>query len=110
MEIQEPNSAGLQNLVKPLGEAIQKAHALTEGKRTDAFNHQKVIAESLSTLSWVVYTGKDCGKGIPRIKIFYALNGERTMSQYTEKSKSVPQVFCGLVAGLIVKYFIFLIS
>ncbi|KAG6542898.1 hypothetical protein Mapa_015802 [Marchantia paleacea] len=64
-QCKEPNSAGLQNLVKPLGEAIQKAHSLTEGKRTDAFNHQKVVAESLATLSWVVYTGKDCGLSLP---------------------------------------------
>ncbi|KAL3682851.1 hypothetical protein R1sor_000873 [Riccia sorocarpa] len=61
----QPDTAGLQKLIQPLADAIQKANSLTEGKRTDAYNHQKVVVESLASLSWVVYTGKDCGLSLP---------------------------------------------
>ncbi|CAM6099043.1 unnamed protein product [Calypogeia fissa] len=64
-QCKKPDVAELQNLFGPLGEAITKANKLTEGKRTDAYNHQKVVAESLTTLTWVAYTGKDCGLSLP---------------------------------------------
>ena len=32
-----------------------------QGKRTDAFNHSKAVAEALPSLSWVVYSGPGCG-------------------------------------------------
>jgi len=33
-----------------------------QGKRTDAFNHHKAVAEAIPALSWVVYSGPGCGK------------------------------------------------
>lgn len=54
--------AGLAVFLKPLNEVICKAAALTEGRRSDFFNHQKTVAESLSALAWIAYTGKDCGE------------------------------------------------
>jgi hypothetical protein len=59
--MQRPDPEALQKLVQPLADALTKAYSLTEGKRTDAFNHQKAVAESLLALSWVCYTGRDCG-------------------------------------------------
>jgi len=59
--VQKPDQAGLQSLVGPVGAQMQAAGTLTEGKRTAAFNHIKVVAESLQALSWVVYSGPSCG-------------------------------------------------
>ncbi|KAL2611546.1 hypothetical protein R1flu_023238 [Riccia fluitans] len=64
-QCKQPAIEGLQKLIKPLADSIQKANSLTEGRRTDAYNHQKVVAESLASLSWIVYTGKDCGLSLP---------------------------------------------
>jgi len=61
IHMQRPDGTDMQKVVQPLGEALTKAHSLTEGKRSDAFNHQKAVAESLSALTWVCYSGKDCG-------------------------------------------------
>lgn len=61
IHMQRPDGTNMQKVVQPLGEALTKAHSLTEGKRSDAFNHQKAVAESLSALTWVCYSGKDCG-------------------------------------------------
>jgi adenylyl cyclase-associated protein len=55
----------MQKVVQPLADAITKAHSLTEGKRTEAFNHQKAVAESLLALTWVCYAGRDCGMSLP---------------------------------------------
>lgn len=48
-----------------LGEALGKANQLTEGKRKPTFNHAKAVAESLSCLTWILYTEKGCGEGPP---------------------------------------------
>ncbi|KAL9238203.1 hypothetical protein vseg_012663 [Gypsophila vaccaria] len=64
-QTQKPDMAGLAEFLKPLNESIMKANALTEGKRSDAFNHQKSVADSLSALAWIAYTGKDCGMSMP---------------------------------------------
>ena len=40
---------------------MQAATALTEGRRSAVFNHQKAVAEFLHALSWMVYTGPNCG-------------------------------------------------
>lgn len=61
----QPDATELQKLLKPLGDTLIKGTALTDGKRTDAYNHLKVIAESLSALTWVAFTGKDCGMSFP---------------------------------------------
>lgn len=59
---QKPDMAGLAEFLKPLNEVIMRAVAMTEGKRSDYFNHLKSSADSLSALAWIAYTGKDCGK------------------------------------------------
>ncbi|KAH9603700.1 hypothetical protein KSS87_007451 [Heliosperma pusillum] len=62
---QKPDNKGLAEFLKPLNEVIMKASALTEGKRSDFFNHQKSVADSLSALAWIAFTGKDCGMSMP---------------------------------------------
>ena len=62
--MQKPDLAGLAEFLKPLNEVIMKANAMTEGRRSDFFNHLKAAADSLTVLVWIAYTGKDCGKGI----------------------------------------------
>lgn len=61
---QRPDPGALAKVVQPLADALTKAHSLTEGKRTEAFNHQKAVAESLLALSWVCYAGRDCGTAL----------------------------------------------
>lgn len=55
--------AGLAEFLKPLNEVIVKANKMTEGRRSDFFNHLKTAADSLSALAWIAFTGKDCGEG-----------------------------------------------
>ncbi|WRX15664.1 Adenylate cyclase-associated CAP [Theobroma cacao] len=62
---QKPDMAGLAEFLKPLNEAIMKANAMTEGRRSDFFNHLKSAGDSLSALAWIAYTGKDCGMSMP---------------------------------------------
>jgi adenylyl cyclase-associated protein len=61
--LQKPDLAGFAEFLKPLNEVIMKANALTEGRRSDYFNHLRSAVDSLSALAWIAYTGKDCGKG-----------------------------------------------
>ncbi|KAK6253668.1 hypothetical protein QUC31_015388 [Theobroma cacao] len=61
----KPDMAGLAEFLKPLNEAIMKANAMTEGRRSDFFNHLKSAGDSLSALAWIAYTGKDCGMSMP---------------------------------------------
>eukprot|EP01018_Ginkgo_biloba_P002006 Gb_04306 [translate_table: standard] len=63
--LKQPDLEGLTKIIQPLNESITKANTLTEGKRTDFFNHLKGIAESLTALVWVAYSGKDCGLSLP---------------------------------------------
>ena len=44
-----------------MGASLQAAQALTEGRRGPAFNHYKATADAMQSLSWVVYTGPNCG-------------------------------------------------
>ncbi|KAJ4964330.1 hypothetical protein NE237_024269 [Protea cynaroides] len=64
-QTQKPDLAGLAEFLKPLNEVITKANALTEGRRSDFYNHLKAIADSLTALAWIAYTGKDCGMSLP---------------------------------------------
>lgn len=61
----QPDLQGLTKMIQPLNERILKANALTEGRRTESFNHLKTVAESMTALAWVTYTGKDCGMSLP---------------------------------------------
>ncbi|KAK9819752.1 hypothetical protein WJX72_001921 [[Myrmecia] bisecta] len=62
---QKPDMGGLQAVVAPVVEQMAAANALTEGRRTAAFNHFKVVAEALHALSWLVYSGPGCGMSLP---------------------------------------------
>ncbi|XP_065856597.1 cyclase-associated protein 1 [Euphorbia lathyris] len=64
-QTQKPNAAGLAGFLKPLNDVILKANAMTEGRRSDFFNHLKSAADSLTALAWIAYTGKDCGMSMP---------------------------------------------
>ncbi|KAM7479298.1 hypothetical protein LguiA_027511 [Lonicera macranthoides] len=64
-QFQKPDMAGLAEFLKPLNEVITKATKMTEGKRTDFFNHLKSTSDSLAALAWIAYTGKNCGMGLP---------------------------------------------
>ncbi|CAI5944064.1 unnamed protein product [Closterium sp. NIES-64] len=61
----KPDTSALPKLLEPLGAAMAAAGKLTEGKRTDAYNHVKAVAESVAALTWVAYSGKDCGMSLP---------------------------------------------
>jgi len=60
--VQKPDVAGLEAFLKPLNDVVTKATKLTEGRRSDFFNHLKAAADSLSALAWIAYAGKDCGE------------------------------------------------
>ncbi|KAL1801847.1 hypothetical protein ACET3Z_030494 [Daucus carota] len=62
---QKPDMAGLCAFLGPLNQVITKANEMTGGKRSDFFNHLKTVAESMSALAWIAYTGKDCGMSMP---------------------------------------------
>ncbi|XP_050260415.1 cyclase-associated protein 1 [Quercus robur] len=64
-QTQKPDPAGLPEFLKPLNEVIVKANALTEGRRSEFFNHLKSATDSLSALAWIAFTGKDCGMSMP---------------------------------------------
>ncbi|KAM7250780.1 hypothetical protein ACFE04_022663 [Oxalis oulophora] len=64
-QTQKPDMVGLGEFLMPLNEAIMKASKMTEGRRSDFFNHLKAATDSLSALAWIAYTGKDCGMSMP---------------------------------------------
>ncbi|DBA84277.1 TPA: hypothetical protein ACH3X2_006334 [Trebouxia sp. C0005] len=64
-QCKKPTPNELPILVAPVAEHMQAATAMTEGRRSAVFNHQKVVAESLHALSWMVYTGPNCGLSLP---------------------------------------------
>ncbi|CAH9124381.1 unnamed protein product [Cuscuta epithymum] len=64
-QTQKPDMKGLGEFMKPLNEVIVKATSMTEGRRSDFFNHLKAASDSLSALAWIAYTGKDCGMSMP---------------------------------------------
>ncbi|CAN1255731.1 Cyclase-associated protein 1 [Linum perenne] len=64
-QTKKPDMAGMGEFMRPLNEVIGKANAMTEGTRSDFFNHWKTAADSLSALMWIAYTGKDCGMSMP---------------------------------------------
>ncbi|GLJ30362.1 hypothetical protein SUGI_0600780 [Cryptomeria japonica] len=64
-QCKQPDLEGLTKMISPLNETITKANALTEGRRTESFNHLKTVAESLTAFVWIAYSGKDCGLSLP---------------------------------------------
>ena len=68
---QKPDVSQLTTLVGPVAEQMQAATALTEGRRSAAFNHQKTVAEALHALTWLVYTGPGCGELLGLLRISF---------------------------------------
>ncbi|PWA93856.1 adenylyl cyclase-associated protein 1 [Artemisia annua] len=64
-QTKKPDMVGLGEFLKPLNEKLMKAISMTEGRRSDFFNHIKAVAESLTALAWIAYVGKDCGMSMP---------------------------------------------
>lgn len=64
-QAQKPDMTGLAEFLKPLNEVINRANAMTEGRRSDYFNNLKSAADSLAALGWIAYSGKDCGLSMP---------------------------------------------
>ncbi|KAK4797695.1 hypothetical protein SAY86_030021 [Trapa natans] len=64
-QTQKPDTQGLAHFLSPMNEVIAKANAMTEGRRPDYFNHLKSVADSLTALAWIAFTGKGCGMSMP---------------------------------------------
>ena len=64
-QCQQPDMAGLQSLVEPVGAQIVLADKATQGRRSAAFSYAKAVADALPALSWVVYSGPGCGVSPP---------------------------------------------
>ncbi|XP_071691792.1 cyclase-associated protein 1-like [Rutidosis leptorrhynchoides] len=64
-QTKKPDMVGLGEFLKPLNEKLMKAISMTEGRRSDYFNHLKAVAESLTALAGIAYVGKDCGMSMP---------------------------------------------
>ena len=50
-----PDAGALGLLLMPVGELIMKCGAKADGRRTDAFNHLKAMAEAVQALSFVAF-------------------------------------------------------
>ncbi|PSC76207.1 dipeptidyl aminopeptidase acylaminoacyl peptidase [Micractinium conductrix] len=61
----KPSDAELQELVAPFGERMVAASELSSGPKSPYQNHFKLVSEAMQALSWVVYTGPDCGMRAP---------------------------------------------
>ncbi|CAI9294692.1 unnamed protein product [Lactuca saligna] len=64
-QTQKPDAGGMAVFLKPLNDKLAQANDMSEGKRSDFFNHLKAASESLSALIWIAYTGKGCGMSMP---------------------------------------------
>ncbi|MCJ1467941.1 hypothetical protein MMC07_006566 [Pseudocyphellaria aurata] len=60
-----PDAAGLQQLVQATGQQLMAANEIADNRRSPAFNHAKAAAEALQGLTWVIYTGPNCGMSLP---------------------------------------------
>ncbi|KAI3769777.1 hypothetical protein L6452_00890 [Arctium lappa] len=64
-QTQKPDARGMAEFLKPLYEKLTEANSMSEGPRSDFFNHLKASSESLTALAWIAYTGKNCGMSMP---------------------------------------------
>ncbi|KAL8205244.1 hypothetical protein R6Q57_008795 [Mikania cordata] len=64
-QTQKPDAGGMTEFLRPLNEKLTEATHMTEGPRSDFFNHLRSVAESLTALAWIAYTGKNCGMSMP---------------------------------------------
>lgn len=61
----KPSDAELQALVGPVGEQMVAAGDLASGPRSPYQHHFKFVSEAMQALSWVAYTGPNCGIRLP---------------------------------------------
>ncbi|KAI3809776.1 hypothetical protein L1987_19376 [Smallanthus sonchifolius] len=64
-QTQKPDAGGMAEFLRPVNEKLTEATKMTEGRRSDFFNHLRSVAESLSALAWIAYAGKNCGMSMP---------------------------------------------
>ncbi|GKB72442.1 cyclase-associated protein 1-like protein [Tanacetum coccineum] len=84
LTVQKPDAGGMAEFLKPLNEKLMKANSMTEGPRSDFFNHLRSVAESLTALAWIAYTGKNCGE---EIILFFLLSfGLNNLSTLASRS------------------------
>jgi adenylyl cyclase-associated protein len=62
--LQQPEVAELQQVLQPVAQHMMEASSAAENRRSNAFNQLKVVAEALQGLSWLAYTGPNCGEGV----------------------------------------------
>lgn len=71
----KPNDMeALQQVLSPLSQVLVVASQLSTGPRSPYLNHYKVVAEASQALSWVAYTGPECGLSCPPQHVEEALN------------------------------------
>ncbi|EFN50763.1 hypothetical protein CHLNCDRAFT_142506 [Chlorella variabilis] len=61
----KPDNGELQQLLQPVGEQMVAAGDLASGPRSPYQNHYKLVSEAMQALSWVAYTGPNCGIHLP---------------------------------------------
>lgn len=49
-------------MLQPVAQHMMEASSAAENRRSAAFNQLKVVAEALHGLSWLAYTGPNCGE------------------------------------------------
>ncbi|KVI10718.1 Adenylate cyclase-associated CAP [Cynara cardunculus var. scolymus] len=64
-QTQKPDARGMAEFLRPLNEKLTEANSMSEGRRSDFFNHLRAASESLTALAWIAYTGKNCGMSMP---------------------------------------------
>lgn len=57
----QPDVVELQQVLQPVAQHMMEASSAAENRRSTAFNQLKVVAEALQGLSWLAYTGPNCG-------------------------------------------------
>jgi hypothetical protein len=62
---QQPEAQELQSVLQPVGQHLVAAAAAEENRRSPCYNQNKVVAEALQGLSWLAYTGPNCGEQLP---------------------------------------------
>ena len=61
----KPSAEALSTLLAPVGAALTALADASAGRRTDAFNHLKALAEASQALSFVAFQGPDMGMSAP---------------------------------------------
>jgi hypothetical protein len=62
VRLQQPDVSELQQVLQPVGQHMLEASTAADNRRSAAFNQLKVVAEALHGLTWLAYTGPNCGE------------------------------------------------